>query len=58
MNLLELISRLAGKYFAGLVIIVAAIAYLIPNSFYFFRTIHYNSIGYCYVWYGVNIKTS
>lgn len=35
MKLLELISTLAGKYFAALVILVAAIAYLIPDSFIF-----------------------
>lgn len=35
MKVLELISTFAGKYFAALVIIVAVVAYIIPDSFLF-----------------------
>src|SRR5699024_2876162 len=35
MKFLELISALAGKYFAALVIIIAVLAYVLPDSFLF-----------------------
>lgn len=35
MKFLELISALAGKYFAGLVILIAVLAYVLPDSFLF-----------------------